>query len=98
MPDARTAYTVTQCRTCEGFTAIVVEGNRYGCVECGETGTYRAGGWSNVPDARPDVALRVVLAGIVEASPTLKDFKGLCRLHTLQHPKLKEVARARPLG
>lgn len=94
----RTAYTVTACRACEGCTALVVEPDRYVCVGCGETGTVGAGGYGNVPDERPDPTLAVVLAGVLDASPSMKEFRSLCTLHRLRYPKLKEAARARPLA
>lgn len=98
MPE-RTWYSVTQCRTCHacGDTALVIEPGRYACVLCGETGRVHAGGFGNVPDGRPDPALRVVLKGILEASVTMQEFVTLAKVRQLQTPRLVEAARARPL-
>lgn len=89
----RPQYTVTECRDCGFPAAIVLEEGRYACTACTETGSVRAGGYGNVPDARPDPALAVILGGVLEASPTIREFQTLCKVKRLARPR--EVGRER---
>lgn len=89
----RPGYTVTECRDCGFPSALVIEEGRYACTSCHETGDVRAGGYGNVPDARPDPALAVILKGVLDGSATIREFQTMSKMRRLRKPR--EVGRGR---